>query len=191
MARLAAGKGARKTGGGTMMDALEEATEITVLGIGNIVLRDEGFGVRVAEYLTAHYTFPDCVQVLDGGTLGMELLRFVAGTKRLLLLDAVRGDKAPGETYRLAGAEVEAHFQDKLSAHEIGVQDILTLLTLTGQGVPEVVVLGAEPVDMAAGMALSPALSALVPEMARRAVDELARWGAAAKEKVQEARPCV
>ena len=166
-----------------MRGTLEEATEITVLGIGNIVLRDEGFGVRVAEYLTAHYTFPEQVQVLDGGTLGMELLRFVAGTKRLLLLDAVRGEKAPGETYRLAGAEVAAHFQDKLSAHEIGIQDILTLLTLTGKPVPEVVVLGAEPVDMSAGMELSPALSALVPEMARRAVEELALWGVAAQKK--------
>ncbi len=166
-----------------MRDGVEEATEITVLGIGNIVLRDEGFGVRVAEYLTAHYTFPAKVQVLDGGTLGMELLRFIDGTKRLLLLDAVRGEKAPGETYRLAGDEVAAHFQDKLSAHEIGIQDILTLLTLTGKPVPEVVVLGAEPVDMAAGMALSPALSALVPEMARRAVEELARWGVAAAKK--------
>lgn len=166
-----------------MRDTLEEATEITVLGIGNIVLRDEGFGVRVAEYLAAHYTFPEQVQILDGGTLGMELLRFVGGTKRLLLLDAVRGEKAPGETYRLAGAEVAAHFQDKLSAHEIGIQDILTLLTLTGKPVPEVVVLGAEPVDMSAGMTLSPALSTLVPEMARRAVEELALWGVAAQKK--------
>ena len=120
---------------------------------------------------------------MDGGTLGMELLRFVEGTKRLLLLDAVRGEKAPGETYRLAGAEVAAHFQDKLSAHEIGIQDILTLLTLTGKPVPEVVVLGAEPVDMSAGMELSPALSALVPEMANRAVEELALWGVAAAKK--------
>lgn len=166
-----------------MRDALEAATEITVLGIGNIVLRDEGFGVRVAEYLTAHYTFPDRVQILDGGTLGMELLRFIDGTKRLLLLDAVRGEKAPGETYRLSGAEVKAHFQDKLSAHEIGIQDILTLFTLTGKPVPEVVVLGVEPVDLSAGMTLSAALSPLVPEMAHRAVEELARWGVTATKK--------
>ena len=166
-----------------MTEGFGQATEITVLGIGNIVLRDEGFGVRVAEYLMAHYTFPEKVQVLDGGTLGMELLRFIDGTKRLLLLDAVRGDKAPGETYRLAGAEVAAHFQDKLSAHEIGIQDILTLLTLTGKPVPDVVVLGAEPVDLSAGMALSPAISALVPEMAQRAVEELALWGVAAEKK--------
>ena len=174
-----------------MTEGWEQATELTVLGIGNIVLRDEGFGVRVAEYLTEHYTFPQDVQVLDGGTLGMELLRFIDGTKRLLLLDAVRGEKAPGETYRLAGDAVAAHFQDKLSAHEIGIQDILTLLSLTGKPVPDVVVLGAEPVDLSAGMELSPALSALVPEMARRAVEELALWGVTVKEKAQEARPCV
>ena len=84
-----------------MIEGLNEAAEITVLGIGNIVLRDEGFGVRVAEYLRENYFFPDQVRILDGGTLGMELLRFVAGTRRLLILDAIRGDKAPGTVYRL------------------------------------------------------------------------------------------
>ena len=59
------------------------AAETTVLGVGNVILRDEGFGVRVAEYLAAHYDFPESVQIVDGGTLGIELTQFVTGTRRL------------------------------------------------------------------------------------------------------------
>lgn len=169
-----------------MIEGLDEAAEITVLGIGNIVLRDEGFGVRAAEYLRENYFFPDQVRILDGGTLGMELLRFVTGTRRLLILDAIRGDKAPGTVYRLEKDDVAVHFQSKLSAHEVGIQDILTLLTLTGKPVPEVVVLGAEPVDLSAGLELSAELSPLVPDLAARALSELKSWGIEAEPKSKE-----
>ena len=169
-----------------MIEGMDEAAEITVLGIGNIVLRDEGFGVRVAEYLGENYFFPEQVRILDGGTLGMELLRFVAGTRRLLILDAIRGDKAPGTVYRLEKEDVAAHFQSKLSAHEVGIQDILTLLALTGKPVPEVVVLGAEPVDFSAGLELSAELSPLVPNLAARALSELKSWGIEAEPKSKE-----
>lgn len=169
-----------------MIEGLDEAAEITVLGIGNIVLRDEGFGVRAAEYLRENYFFPDQVRILDGGTLGMELLRFVTGTRRLLILDAIRGDKAPGTVYRLEKEDVAAHFQSKLSAHEVGIQDILTLLALTGKPVPEVVVLGAEPVDLSVGLDLSAELSPLVPDLAARALSELKSWGIEAEPKSKE-----
>ena len=69
---------------------------VTVLGVGNVLLSDEGFGVRVAETLDAAYDFPDDVQVLDGGVLGMELLRFVTGTEKLLILDALKEGGADG-----------------------------------------------------------------------------------------------
>ena len=116
----------------------------------------------------------------------MELLRFVAGTRRLLILDAIRGDKEPGTVYRLEKDDVAVHFQSKLSAHEVGIQDILTLLTLTGKPVPEVVVLGAEPVDLSAGLDLSAELSPLVPDLAARALSELKRWGIEAEPKSKE-----
>ena len=152
------------------------ASPVTVLGVGNIVLRDEGFGVRVAQQLATDYDGPEEVQILDGGTLGIELLRFLEGTKKLLILDAVKGG-TPGKVYRFAGDEVKGHFRDKLSAHEIGISDILTLFELTDKPRPEVVVLGASPVELEAGLELSPALSALVPEAERMAVEELRRWG--------------
>ena len=155
--------------------------EITVLGVGNVILSDEGFGVRVAEALDAAYEFPDNVQVLDGGTLGLELLRFVTGTKKLLILDAVKTDEHSGACYRFAGDEVKAHFREKLSAHEIGIQDVLTFLEVTGKPIGEIVVIGAEPVTLEAGLSLSPELAALVPRAAAMAAAELSRWGVALK----------
>ena len=73
-------------------DQLVAVAPVTVLGIGNIILRDEGFGVRAVEYLEEHFRFPHDVRLLDGGTLGPELLHFVTGTQKLLILDAVAGD---------------------------------------------------------------------------------------------------
>ena len=151
--------------------------EITVLGIGNVVLSDEGFGVRAAERLDAMYGFPENVQVLDGGTLGLELLRFVTGTKKLLILDAVQTDERGGGCYRFAGEEAKAHFREKLSAHEIGIQDVLTFLEITGKPPEEVVVIGAAPIRMEAGLALSSGMEALLPTAAAMAAEELARWG--------------
>lgn len=156
------------------------APEITILGVGNIVLKDEGFGVRVVEALQEQYEWPDNVQLLDGGTLGMELLRFVTGTKKLLVIDAVAGEK-PGMVYRFAGDIVSDHFNEKLSAHEIGIQDVLTVYKIGGHDMPETVVIGAVPEDLEAGMDLTPTLQARVPELCDMALKELAAWGVTPK----------
>ena len=171
-----AGKGGSLIQDGGTADFLAPP-RVTVLGVGNVLLTDEGFGVRVAEALDAAYDFPDDVQVLDGGTLGMELLRFVTGTEKLLILDALQEGGADGTCRRLAGDEVRAHFREKLSAHEIGVQDVLTFLEVTGKPVGEVVVIGAKPVSLEAGLALSPEVAPLVEEAAAMAAEELRRWG--------------
>ncbi len=149
---------------------------VTVLGVGNIILRDEGFGVRVIQRLIEDYDGPDDVQILDGGTLGMELLRFIEGTKKLLIIDAVKGG-VPGTIYRFAGEEVKSHFKDKLSAHEIGISDLLTLFELTDKPLPEVIVLGVSPMCLDAGLELSSEVAARVEEVESMAVSELHGWG--------------
>ena len=156
---------------------------VTVLGVGNVLLTDEGFGVRVAEALDAAYDFPDDVQVLDGGVLGMELLRFVTDTEKLLILDALKEGGAGGKCRRLTGDEVKAHFREKLSAHEIGLQDVLTFLEVTGKPIGEVVVIGAEPKSLEAGLSLSKEMEPLVEEAETMAAEELARWGVELKRK--------
>ena len=169
-------------------DQLVAVAPVTVLGIGNIILRDEGFGVRAMEYLGEHYTFPQEVRLLDGGTLGPELLHFVTGTEKLLILDAVAGDAAPGTVYRFENDAVMAHFQEKLSSHEIGIQDVLAWLTVTGRAISNVVVLGMQPYELTAGLTLSPEMAAALPMFTHRAVEELVRWGIVPMERPRKSR---
>jgi len=168
-----------------------ETPEITVLGIGNIVLQDEGFGVRVVEALQREYRFPKNVQVLDGGTLGMELLRFVTGTKKLLVIDSINGGAESGTFFRFENDAVMAHFQDKLSVHEVGIQDVLALLTVTEKPIQNVVVVGVQPYVVEAGMDLTPDMAALVEKMKAKVFDELTKWQITPKKCKPEAAAAV
>ncbi|MCR5758570.1 MAG: HyaD/HybD family hydrogenase maturation endopeptidase [Selenomonas sp.] len=164
-------------GGTSSLDNVLYRNEVTILGIGNVILRDEGFGVRVAEYLDKHYEFPETVQIVDGGTLGIELTQYVTGTEKLLVIDSINGGAEPGTTFRFHNDDVMEHFQDKLSAHEVGIQDVLGLLTVTGHKIPDVVVIGAQPYDVEAGVELSEGMMALLPQMVEQALTELKNWG--------------
>ena len=162
---------------------LEATPAVTVLGIGNVILQDEGFGVRAAELLREKYDFPPTVQIIDGGTLGAELLGVITGTEHLLVLDSVNGGKEAGTLFHFENEGISAHFQDKLSVHEVGIQDVLATLSVTGRAIPDVVVLGAQPYAVGAGVALSPQMEALLPEIERRAIDVLSRWGVEVRAK--------
>lgn len=168
-----------------MTQELLAAPDVTVLGIGNIVILDEGFGVRAAEALDAAYEMPDNVQILDGGTLGMELMRFIPGTQKLLIIDSINGGAEPGTIFRFTDREVMEHFNDKLSAHEVGIQDVLAFLKVTGHEIPKVVVIGAQPYKLGAGVDLSPEMEQLLPRMVELAVKELQAWGIEPQKRLQ------
>ncbi|ATW24621.1 HyaD/HybD family hydrogenase maturation endopeptidase [Candidatus Formimonas warabiya] len=150
--------------------------KITVLGIGNILLQDEGFGVRMIEELHRCYRFPDTVQVLDGGTLGLDLLSYLTGTDRLLVVDAVSGGRPPGSFYHFTGDEVKSYFQEKVSLHELGLKDVLAALEILGEPVKEVVILGVEPASLDLGLDLTPAVAAMVDQTMRVLIDQLENW---------------
>jgi hydrogenase maturation protease len=120
---------------------------------------------------------PDNVQVLDGGTLGMELLRFIDGADRLLIVDAVDGDGLPGKFYRFTNDEVKKYFKKKVSMHELGVQDVLTALELLEKPVSEVVILGVQPAVIDVGLELSPVVQSAMQPAIARTVEVLDSWG--------------
>lgn len=158
--------------------------EITVLGIGNILLQDEGFGVKVVQELQNRYRFPDHVKVLDGGTLGMELVRFIADSAYLLILDAINGSSIPGTLYRFAGDQVTAYFQNKVSLHELGVKDVLATLQLLDKPVEEVVIIGVEPASLELGLELTPIVAAVLDSAVEAAVEQLKLWQVEVKDNV-------
>ena len=152
------------------------AKEITVLGIGNIILSDEGFGVRVVEFLQKNYNFPENVALIDGGTLGVELQHFIIGTKKLLIIDSIDGGAEPGKIFHLHDEEILKHFTQKISAHEIGIQDILTMLEITDKKIPVVELIGAQPFNLNAGVELSDEMKKLLPIFAEKALKILKSW---------------
>lgn len=150
--------------------------QITVLGIGNILMQDEGFGVRVVEQLLRQYSFPSNVQVLDGGTLGMELLRFLIGTDKLILVDAVSGDLSPGSIYQFHNDEVKAYFKEKVSMHELGIQDVLAVMDVLEKPVSEIMILGVQPLTIDTSLEMTPIVAKAVDVIVKQVLLVLQEW---------------
>ncbi len=148
-----------------------------VLGLGNILLADEGVGVRVVERLQALYSFPEETQVMDGGTLGLDLLPYVEDTDRLLVVDAVDMRAEPGTVVRIANEEVPAFLSIKVSPHQMGLADILSAARLLGHFPEDLVLWGVQPGVIKATLELSPPIAAQVDVLAEKVLADLSRWG--------------
>lgn len=154
---------------------------IIVLGVGNILLSDEGIGVRAVEKLQRDFVLPAEVEVIDGGTTGMEMLEDLACADHIVIIDAVRSGNAPASIVRLAGEQVPVFFRTKLSPHQIGLSDVLATLVLTGEQPGGVTVIGVEPVSLETSMTLSPQVEAVLPEVVSQVVNELRQLGVVVK----------
>jgi hydrogenase maturation protease len=159
---------------------------VVILGIGNTILSDEGVGVHAAEAFEAAYDLPDNVEVIDGGTSGMELLGPLSDTDLLVILDAIKANRPPGTVVRLAGREVPVFFRSKLSPHQISICDVLAGLEFSGDLPGDMVLIGVEPLSLELGLELTPVVAARIPEMVRMAADELLARGIVARPKVVE-----
>ena len=129
--------------------------KILVLGIGNLLLQDEGAGVRVVEEFERKYVPPAGVELLDGGTSGIELLQYIQGKDHLIILDVVKSGNPPGTIIRLEGEDVPALFQKRISPHQLGLSDLLAVAQLTGRMPGRVVLFGIEPKSIETGLEMS------------------------------------
>lgn len=148
-----------------------------VLGVGNLLMSDEGVGVHVIQRLVDNYQLPEDVQILDGGTLGMDLLYYLEGTENLLLIDAVEARKEAGALVRLEGDEVPAFLSIKMSPHQIGVPDMLAAARLKGIFPKRIVLWGIQPELLEIGLDLSPIVESQVDAMIKNVLEELEIWG--------------
>lgn len=152
---------------------------ITVLGVGNILLSDEGVGVRVVERLAQAYDFPDHVQIVDGGVLGVRLMGLIQETDILIVVDAITNKKQPGTLYRLEGDQVPRRVLAKQSMHEMDLPEVLALCSALDHD-PHTIVLGVEPKDIATmDVALTPVVQAQVEPLVRMVLAELDDLGVA------------
>ncbi len=120
--------------------------ETLILGIGNVLWADEGFGIRAVEALHARYEFPDNVTVMDGGTQGMFLLPAVRNAKRLLIFDAVDFGDPPATLRLVLGDDVPRYMgAKKVSMHQAGFQEVLSAAELAGDLPDELALIGVQP----------------------------------------------
>ena len=167
-----------------MTQASSGQPQITVLGIGNILLTDEGFGVRVIEKLFDEYEFPDHVAVVEGGVLGIHLLGTLSKTDHLIVVDAVKNKQPPGTLYRMEKDDLPERILMKNSLHQTDFLETLTLCEMIDKAPQTIVVLGAEPEDIVThSVELTPVVAAQVDKTVARVLEELDRLGVSYKKR--------
>ena len=149
-----------------------------VLGIGNVLWADDGFGVRAVEAFHAAYELPEAVEMLDGGTQGMNLLEPVVSHGAVLVFDALDFGLEPGTLRVLRGREVPAWAGAKMSLHQQSFQELLAVADLQGRFPPRLTLIGVQPERLSDfGGSLSESVRGRLPLAADLAAEELASWG--------------
>ena len=154
-----------------------ETCDILIIGMGNVLMQDEGVGVRAVEELESRYIIPDGVMVMDGGTTGTELLSPMRNRTHLIVADAVNTGAKPGTLIRLVDDEVPAFFQTKISNHQLGLSDLLALLQISGDAPKHVTIIGMVPHYLENKLGLSAEAESGLPEMVDMLTGELRDLG--------------
>ncbi len=156
-------------------------TELLILGIGNILWADEGFGVRCAEAMNAAWQFGDEVVVLDGGTQGLYLLPYLEEARRLIVFDAVDYGKQPGEMVIARDDEVPRFMgAKKMSLHQTGFQEVIACASLADRLPESMMLIGVQPEQLEDfGGSLRDSVKAQIPRALDVALEQIRRWGIA------------
>jgi len=154
-----------------------ESKRALVLGVGNILLQDEGVGVRVVEELQRRFHIPATVQVLDGGTAGMGLIEDILDKDCLIIVDAVKTGQLPGTIVRLERDAVPAFLQTHLSPHQLGLSDVLATLTIIDKRPKDMVLIGIVPKSIELSLEPSEEINQKIDTLVDRVVAELSNFG--------------
>ena len=150
---------------------------VLVLGLGNVLLGDDGLGAAVVARLEREYLVPPGVRLADGGTLGLSLLGLLAESDHVILVDAIRADSLPGSLVRLDGADVSDAVRDRLSPHQVGVADVLEAARLIDRYPASVTLLGLVPDAIELAVVRSPAVDANLEALVAAVVREVQSLG--------------
>jgi len=143
-----------------------------VLGLGNILHSDDGAGAHVVKRLREDARVPEEVSLIEGGTLGLELLPYIWSCSRLIVIDAVDVGEAPGTVVRMSGEELNS-LPGNSSVHQLGVSDLLVALRMLARRQPDVVLLGVQPASTDWSTELSPAVAAAIDCLVATTVREV------------------
>jgi len=151
-------------------NAEKKPPRIVVVGVGNLLLKDEGIGIHAVKVLQEMELPPD-VKIIDGGT-APDLIAYTEAGDKLIIIDAARAGGEPGAIYRFLPRDLSQN-GGILSTHELGVEQNLRLMSLTGSKPGEIVIIGIEPKEIGWGTELSPELQQKVPEIVKVVLREM------------------
>lgn len=154
---------------------------VLVLGLGNILLSDEGAGVQAVEELKRRYDVSDAVEIIDGGTMGIELLPYFDNRSHVLIVDAVQADNQPGTIVRID--DPPAYFSSKTSPHQIGLADVMGVAAITDNLPPNITLFGIEPKRLSTDLSLSKEVARNIGRLVDMLVEELKAIGVEIQEK--------
>ena len=156
---------------------MADRNKITIMGLGNILLGDEGFGVHFIRWFAQRYEMPSGVEIVEGGVLGYWLLDIICSCERLIVIDVVKADDEPGSIFRFTQKELELYAPAPSSAHEVQFPDVLCKAEMLDES-PEVIFLCIIPVaygDM--DMELTPVMREKFPIIEELLLKELRAKG--------------
>jgi hydrogenase maturation protease len=149
----------------------ETMPRIVVIGVGNLILTDEGIGIHVVKALQ-ELELPDDVKLIDGGT-SPDLIAYTRAGDKLIIVDAARAGGKPGTIYRFRPEDLAGEKAALTSAHEMGVVENLKLMSMAGNEPKEIIIIGIEPKEIKFGTELSPELGRKVPEIVKAVRKEI------------------
>lgn len=164
--------------------------DIAVFGIGNILLSDDGVGVHVLNRLKEEYELPGYVELVDGGTKGLDLLPLLEDRDKVLFIDAANFKKEPGTIGEVEGDDIPSFLTSKLSVHQIGLPDMLFSAKLMGILPPEMCLIGIQPESMETSTEMSEVVKNGVDPLLEKVLDKLKGWGVEVK-KVQKSNSSI
>jgi hydrogenase maturation protease len=145
---------------------------ILIVGIGNLLMSDEGIGVHAACALQK-LKLPDFVEVIDGGTSGADLLDHICGREKVIFIDAVDADLEPATILRMTPDDLEAKTVQSLSLHDVGILGTLSMAQSLGDAPKDVVIIGVKPKDISPKIGLTDVLTSAMPEIMAAAIGEI------------------
>lgn len=151
--------------------------KVTLIGLGNILMRDEGVGVQAVRLVQERCGALSDLEIVDGGTAGLDLLPYIQGRDRVLFVDAVNFQREPGYIGVLEDREVPALFGLKSSLHHLGLMDVLAAAQLLDAAPQKVCLIGIQPQIMDLGLELSELLQEKLPLLVDRILVKLQEWG--------------
>lgn len=159
----------------------QDSIDITILGIGNLLMGDEGVGIHALNKLQESYTFSPDINFVDGGTIGIDLIPYFEDCKKMIIIDAVDFQEEPGYVGVLQNEEIKYRFNTKLSLHHAGLSDVLSIIELQEIEAPDMILIGVQPEKVEMGLNLTETISNKMDSVIQIILNKLEEWNIKSK----------